>query len=1251
MLLWRVMTHRIWSWCRAAVLGCCAVAASGGCAGDDIEAHPVAAVAAALEAPEGRSVSAGAYHSCAVVGTRVECWGYNGYGQAAGSQTIAYTPQPVPSLDNATAVTVGLFHTCALADTGEVWCWGRNAFGELGDGSGVPHSTPVKVAGIEDASAVSAGAYHTCAIDAGIAKCWGRNNHGQLARGSAGDAATPAPAGYPFWLGFVGLSATDIAAGANHTCAVGRRWADTANRVYCWGQNSDGQLGTGSTAPVTGHSVGQPIALSATPSAVTTGRAHSCAIDAPGAAWCWGDNVYGQLSVGDNDDRHSPARVTFRSCFWGCWEGDLTDVGALDAGDDHTCFEVGGSASCSGRNNYGQLGFEGGGLNQVGIPTFGQVDAISAGMYHTCGWSAAGVLFCAGYNALGQLGNGTNDSSATPSPLLADADGDGVTNDGDACPDVYDPAQTDTDDDGTGDACDACPLDGDNDADADGACGDVDVCPDDYDPAQTDTDGDGDGDACDVCPQDVTNDGDGDGICGDPTHCPSDTDGAFNCEDACPYDPHKTEPGERGCGLEDPDRQVVVAGAPLVLSATGATLVIPAGALTPGTEVALYGTPVASSDFPAGDFPGDIPLTHVYTVTFSDRQAAAHTMTLHVDIPDPLPSAVFGRKHLVGPYGATNAPAGWLPTLGHYDTAAKTYVYSMGATAESISYATLTNASGAAGPPAPTDPAAPVLSVSQHIMDWNTIGWAVVCESSTAACGTSNAEAFAMADRFLTATNTIKDRVGTTGRFASGYVQLVSKATLQQMEANGFVVGYAHPSGYGLGLADDVEPIALAWLVPAGSLDEGGATGVLGTYTDGEIKVSEEVISEDTSAGDSVAHELFHGVQFHEMPGVSAGWLLEATASAAEAACVLVGSDALLAYRRGDWRYWRYPFNKESEDGDPPEAENSEYRLAEYFLFYDSGNLDFLGPLFEHLNTAGQSYLDVEDALAGGFTARFYALIKRRALADRPPLAQRVSRTCRKTGATCDGSDMLWAKSMSAHWFEIRFEGDEPECPPGQHPVVTNTTRQFLLSVGATSEPVFAMIVLDPLAGTLTEVEPNQVHELDTDLFEVWVVNDDVQTVSSRGYSFIGQRDFEFTCEPDCGDGVCGASETYDSCPSDCPCGDGVCDLSIGENVLTCSDDCTVDISCLSGEYWCEDRCISTSNSWCWITPGVEEAYIYGCTLETATPPPCAEPSDHQCVVYEAVDSENPALGGHCTWLGCLGSEYGCPLGPDEPTP
>jgi alpha-tubulin suppressor-like RCC1 family protein len=342
-------------------------------------------------------ISAGGGHTCAVTSTgSVKCWGLNTSGQLGnGTTNNSATPTQVSNLPSGIlAVAAGGQHTCAITPSGGVLCWGRNTSGQLGNGTTKNSSVPFQVSGLSSGVVeIATGGFHTCALMAGgDVFCWGRNTSGQLGNGTTKNSSVPVQASG------LSLGVVEIAAGGAHTCAV-----TAEGGVLCWGAGSFGQLGNGalkgSSTPVSVSGLGSGVA------AVSTGVSHSCALTAGGGVLCWGLNTSGQLGNGTTRNSSVPVGVS----------GLGSGVAAIAAGGYHTCARSStGTVLCWGLNRSGQLG-NGTTTNSptpVGPATL--FAAVAAGSAHTCARTANGGVQCWGNNTSGQLGNGTTTNSSVP---------------------------------------------------------------------------------------------------------------------------------------------------------------------------------------------------------------------------------------------------------------------------------------------------------------------------------------------------------------------------------------------------------------------------------------------------------------------------------------------------------------------------------------------------------------------------------------------------------------------------------------------------------------------------------------------------------------------------------------------------------------------------------------------------------------------------------------------------------------------
>ena len=247
------------------------------------------------------ALAAGDYHTCALTAVGgVKCWGYNGVGGLGdGTTTDRLTPVFVNGLrSGVVAIAAGNHHTCALTKVGGAKCWGANAGGQLGDGTTTDRLTPVFVNGLNSGvAAITTGkTYHTCALTkAGGAKCWGANDDGQLGDGTTTQRLTPV------FVNGLNSGVAAIAVGGHHTCAL------IAGGAKCWGRNWKGQLGDGTTTDrLTPVNVKRPRGGVA---ALSAGGQYTCALNAAGGASCWGENTDGQLGDGTTTQRHTPVDV------------------------------------------------------------------------------------------------------------------------------------------------------------------------------------------------------------------------------------------------------------------------------------------------------------------------------------------------------------------------------------------------------------------------------------------------------------------------------------------------------------------------------------------------------------------------------------------------------------------------------------------------------------------------------------------------------------------------------------------------------------------------------------------------------------------------------------------------------------------------------------------------------------------------------------------------------------------------------
>ena len=241
------------------------------------------------------AVGTGASHTCVArnTGTTTTCWGDNSSGQLTGATA---GPTPVDNVAGFTwsSIAVGSAFTCGLQAVGTVHCWGANESGQLAaDPVATPTSDAPLLVGLAPAAGLVAGGQHVCAIVGMGVRCWGRGDLGQLGDGLGTDSFAPVDVGLP-----PGSAAMGLAAGPNHSCA---RMA--TGEVYCWGSNANGQLMLEPDKLGNDMFTLTPVLVEVGASAVqvATGTTHTCVLSTGGEILCWGTNTEGQIGDGTTD--------------------------------------------------------------------------------------------------------------------------------------------------------------------------------------------------------------------------------------------------------------------------------------------------------------------------------------------------------------------------------------------------------------------------------------------------------------------------------------------------------------------------------------------------------------------------------------------------------------------------------------------------------------------------------------------------------------------------------------------------------------------------------------------------------------------------------------------------------------------------------------------------------------------------------------------------------------------------------------
>jgi hypothetical protein len=361
-------------------------------------------------------------HACALVSGVAYCWGFNALGQVGHWVFEANgdpAPAPVLGTTRFASIGTGSLFTCALTPAGEAWCWGSNVHGELGrTGGSVCNQAgelcdifPTPVATTLTFRSLAVGANHACGLaDDGHAYCWGENRYGQLGAGPIDLEPHTVPT-----LAAGGQLFASLAAGEDFTCGLS---ADGA--AYCWGSDDQRQLGSvagavacQSPSTLVYRCTSSPVLVPGVPAfaSLVAGKNHACGLTASGAAWCWGNDNYGQLGDGLRtfNNGNAPTAVL----------GGLS-FSSLGAGVGTTCgvTTTDGRAYCWGAHFNGALGTGESDISTTATrpqPVYGDRRyRFVLGGGTSCGLTTDHELYCWGDGSFGTLGTGAKGMSTIP---------------------------------------------------------------------------------------------------------------------------------------------------------------------------------------------------------------------------------------------------------------------------------------------------------------------------------------------------------------------------------------------------------------------------------------------------------------------------------------------------------------------------------------------------------------------------------------------------------------------------------------------------------------------------------------------------------------------------------------------------------------------------------------------------------------------------------------------------------------------
>lgn len=323
-------------------------------------------------------ISLGMHHSAVIDEYgNLWVWGANDFGMV-GDGSTEDRHEPVKIMENIVSVDLGVNHSAAIDSFGNLWTWGKNNYGQLGDGTIEDRHSPVKI--MENVKYVSLGVGYTAAIDTeSNLWMWGYNYDGQLGDGTTEDKHSPAK---------VMENVKYVSLGGGHSAAI-----DTSWNLWMWGADYYGQCGHRKGGMMIGDGLGKSL-LMENIMMVSLGGNHSAAIDRNGNLWTWGQNNRCQVGDGTTMDCHIPQKI-------------MENIVGISLGWEHsTAVDTSGNLWAWGNNDFDL--FEERKEQDLSVPTeiIGNVKKVSAGGYHNAVIGTSGNMWTWGQNEHGQLGNG-----------------------------------------------------------------------------------------------------------------------------------------------------------------------------------------------------------------------------------------------------------------------------------------------------------------------------------------------------------------------------------------------------------------------------------------------------------------------------------------------------------------------------------------------------------------------------------------------------------------------------------------------------------------------------------------------------------------------------------------------------------------------------------------------------------------------------------------------------------------------------